>query len=71
MPRQKMIITRTSPFSGQVNNLEMNIDKADIERYNNGALLQDAFPYLSADECEFYKTGITPQEWKDTFGEEE
>lgn len=34
-------------------------------------LVQDAFPLLSAEEREFIKTGITPEEWNKTFPPEE
>ena len=61
-------VVRTSPFSGKENSMNMWIDPADIERYNNGAMIQQAFPYLSVDEREFFKTGITPEEWEESFG---
>ncbi len=63
-----MKITRTSPFSGNVNSMEIDITPDQIEKYNNGELIQRAFPHLSADEREFIKTGITPTEWDETFG---
>ena len=34
-------------------------------------LIQQAMPNLTADEREFIKTGITPQEWDDMFEDEE
>jgi hypothetical protein len=40
-------------------------------RYQEGRLIQDAFPTLSADEREFLKTGITPDEWEAIFGKED
>ena len=63
-----MIITRTSPFSGKVNTMDIDITSAQIEKYNSGELIQRACPHLSADEREFIKTGITPTEWEETFG---
>ena len=36
-----------------------------------GALVQDAFPFLSGDEREFLLTGMTPDEWDDLMGEDE
>lgn len=45
--------------------------KQGIEAYKNGALLQDAFPFLSDGEREFLKSGITPEEWDAMFPEEE
>jgi hypothetical protein len=34
-----------------------------ISRWRTGELIQDAMPNLSADDREFIKTGITPEEW--------
>lgn len=44
-------------------------DSEDIRRYESGALIQDAFPTLSASEREMLKTGICPKCWDDMFGE--
>ena len=61
-----MQITRTNPFNGKVNTKELDITPEQIEAYEAGALLQDAFPNLSADDREFYKTGI--DNWDELFG---
>jgi hypothetical protein len=37
--------------------------------WQSGVLIQNAFPTLNADQREFIKTGITPQEWESVFGE--
>jgi hypothetical protein len=36
---------------------------AGIRNYKNGALLQDAFPFMSLDDREFIKSGISPAGW--------
>lgn len=36
---------------------------AGIRDYTNGALIQDAFPFMSVDDREFIKTGISPAGW--------
>jgi len=36
-------------------------------RWQNGELIQNAFPMLSADEREFILTGITPDQWNSMF----
>jgi hypothetical protein len=64
-----MIITRQSPFSGKVNSLDIDITQAQIALYEAGELIQNAFPNISPDEREFIKTGITKEEWEETFGE--
>jgi hypothetical protein len=66
-----MQVTRTSPFTGITRTLDLNITAAQVARYNNGWLLQDAFPDLSAGEREFFKTGITDEEWNKAFGGDE
>ena len=37
----------------------------------NGKFIQDAFRFLTPDEREFLMTGITPEEWAETFKDEE
>jgi len=64
-----MQITRTNPFNGKVNTKELDITPEQVEAYEAGALLQDAFPNLSADDREFYKTGI--DNWDELFGGDE
>jgi len=63
-----MKVTRTSPFTGVTRTLDLNITEAQVSAYNAGALLQNAFPTLNADEREFFKTGITGEEWDQMFG---
>jgi hypothetical protein len=63
-----MKVTRTSPFTRITRTLDLDITEAQVEAYANGALLQVAFPNLNADEREFYKTGITGEEWDQIFG---
>ena len=62
-----MKITRTNPFNGEVNTLDIAVTDAQIEYYAAGALIQDAFPNLSADDREFIKTGITAESWDAMF----
>ena len=65
-----MLVTRTSPFSGKVHSMEIAVTEAQIAAWQNGELIQRAMPNLTADEREFIMTGITPQEWEETFGSE-
>ena len=68
-------IDRTSPFTGKTHTMTLPISEADyhmgLYRWENGALIQDAFPMLTAGEREFIKTGITPDEWDNLFGDKE
>ena len=63
-----MKITRESQFSGKVRTMDLDITNEQILKYENGAFLQDAFPNLTADEREFFKSGITGEEWDKMFG---
>lgn len=66
-----MRIERQSPFTGKVHVMDLDITTEQVTAYERGTLLQDAFPNLSAEEREFYKTGITPEEWKTMLAPEE
>jgi hypothetical protein len=62
-----MLITRISPFTGKENSMEINVTHKQLEAWHNGTLIHKAMPNLSADEREFIKTGITPQDWDTAF----
>jgi len=57
-------------FSGKANTLDLNVTAEQVAAWQGGVLIQDAMPQLSAGEREFLKTGVTPQEWDEMFGEE-
>lgn len=63
-----MKVTRTSQATGITREMELNITDEQIMKYENGALIQDAFPNLTPSEREFLMTGITEDEWNDIFG---
>lgn len=64
-----MKITRVSVFTGKVHTMDLDVTEAELTAYAEGTLLQVAFPRLTAGEREFVKTGVTPEEWKEVFGE--
>lgn len=37
-------------------------------RCHSGVLMQDAFPFLTADEREFLMSGTTPKKWEEMYG---
>jgi hypothetical protein len=64
-----MKITRTNPFTGEENTMDLAVTYEQVEAYFEGKLLvQDAFPQLTAGEREFIKTGITEASWDEMFG---
>ena len=64
-----MQIVRTSPVSGITRSLEIPCTEEQMTAYKNGALIQVAFPNLTADQREFILTGITKDEWDMLFEE--
>ena len=50
--------------------MELNVTSEQVQRWQEGELVQNVFPHLNPDEREFLMTGITPEEWATTFGEE-
>lgn len=63
-----MLVTKKSSISGKINSMELPITEAQLEAHQNGELVQDVFPNLSVEEREFLISGITPNEWKEMFG---
>ena len=63
-----MLIKRKSPFSGEINEMEINVTEEQLSDWKVGTLIQNAMPNLTADEREFLMTGITAKEWAATFG---
>ena len=60
-----MIITRTSPMTGRINKMDINVTEDQIKQWRSGALIQNVMPNLSPSEREFIMTGITENEWKE------
>ena len=57
------------PFCGKSNLVKVHA--ADYHAWENGALAQNAFPYLSANEREMLISGICPTCWDNMFPPEE
>lgn len=66
-----MIITRISPFTGITRMREITVTQEQLDRWQAGELIQNAMPNLSAEDREFVMTGITAEEWDETFGEDD
>jgi hypothetical protein len=64
-----MLITRRSPLTGTIHSMELDITLDQCAAYASGVLLQDAFPNLNDSEREFFKSGITSDEWDFAFGD--
>jgi hypothetical protein len=58
-----MLITRMSPFSKVEHTLDLPITEHQWHCYNTGkSSVQICFPHLTADEREFIRTGLMPEE---------
>ena len=64
-----MEITRNSLATGKIHTIDLPITQEQIVKYNSGALVQDAFPHLTADQREFIISGTTAEEWDALFKE--
>jgi len=62
-----MKITRIDPFTKKENTMELDITQDQLDAWQNGTLIQDAFPELNADQREFIMTGITAESWDNAF----
>jgi hypothetical protein len=62
-----MKVTRTSIITGITRTVDLPITFDQLLRYEKGELLQNVFPDLTPNQREFIKTGITENEWDETF----
>jgi hypothetical protein len=68
--------TNTSIISGRTATVTIfKLSQPEFDRlyaeWQRGGLIQNVFNMLNADEREFIKTGITPQEWDEMFSDGE
>ena len=61
-------LCKPSPISGESTCMTFDIDPMVFDdcfvAWTEGALIQNAFPMLNADEREFLITGMTASEWR-------
>jgi hypothetical protein len=65
-----MLIQKKSGLTGNTSTMDIAVTAVQIASWQEGELIQNAMPNLSADEREFIMTGITPDEWASVFGED-
>lgn len=51
--------------------MDLPITAGQIEDFNRGMMVQDAFQNLSDGEREFLLSGITPDKWSEMFGHDD
>ena len=64
-----MTITKTSPLTGNINTMDMDVSEEQLAAWQGGVLIQRAMPNLTPDEREFLMTGYTPEDWEAIFKE--
>ena len=64
---KEVTIMTACPCCGHAN--EVAVNEADYWDWQDGKYVQDAFPYLPAEEREKLISGICPTCWKHLFGD--
>ena len=59
-----MELYRTSMFSGVEHQMDLQITAAQLQRWEEGELIQNVFPDLTRGQREFIMTGMTEDEWQ-------
>ena len=63
-----ILVTVFSPILKRECSMKMFTSKYEIalgmNKYNEGAMVQDAFPFLNIDEREFLMTGLDKENWE-------
>ena len=59
-----MLITKTSPLTGMLNTMDIDVTELQIAQWERGMLIQEAMPLLTRDEREFIMTGFTAADWE-------
>ena len=64
-----MMISKVSAISNKMHTMDIDVTDEQLQDWREGTAIQDAMPNLTPDEREFIKTGITPKEWDEMFGD--
>jgi len=64
-----MPITRTHPFTGEINTIEIPCTMEQLKAWSEGMLAQNAFSDCNADEREYIISGIPVGDWDKLFKE--
>jgi len=68
----KVFVQKKSMLSGKVNSMMIPTSQDKIEYWlQSGELIQNVMPDLDAEQREFIKTGISPEEWDNMCGDED
>lgn len=69
-----MILKKFNPLFCSDFEMEIPISEEEFyicyEKFQNGEMIQNAFPMLNADQREFILTGTLPEQWDEMFQED-
>lgn len=65
----EVCVVVSCPFCGKAH--EIYVNDIDYLDWQDGMLVQEAFPYLSADEREMLISGICKECWESMFGSDD
>lgn len=60
-----MLIKKKNPFTGKESEMEIPVTPEQLQAWEGGELIQRAMPNLNADQREFIRSGLLPQEFDD------
>jgi hypothetical protein len=66
-----MLISRKSDVSGKITTRDLPVTPEQVYRFEEGELVQKAFPHLSAEDREWLRSGITKEEWDELYPPEQ
>lgn len=73
--KKSTTIRARSTLTGKEHDMVIPVDLefflSSCTQYDKGSLIQDAFPYLNAEQREFLLTGAGPGEYDELFPEED
>ena len=62
-----MFITRRSCLTNKIYTFELKVTQKELDAWESGTLIQDAFPNLTPWERDFIKLGVNKEEWDKYF----
>lgn len=66
-----MVVKQKSNLTGKIHTKSIDVTKDQINKWQNGELIQNVMPNLDTWDREFLISGITKEEWENAFGKEE
>ena len=60
-----MLISKQNLITGEINTMDLPVTLEQVKLYEDGALVQTAFPHLDADQREFLISGILPGDFEE------